>query len=128
MHNPQSQEELEVSEREDLLNLERALLKNFKEAVYTSKEWVAEIVSLAVTKDKMLYQIVLSTYLSFLRDAPLLESYHLQGLAVLLHLSAQNDWLSTTQFDQIFNALQSKMVLTLRVIETNSMISFNFPI
>lgn len=93
-----------------LARFERELCNIFRQQPSPCAQWTFEFVSLAITTDGQRYKQILSTYLSFLQNEPLLEQHHIQGLVDLLNL-AQHEWLDASHHAQIWDILLKKNFL-----------------
>ena len=84
------------------------LLSLFQKMGSPSNMRVAEIVTLAITNDEKQYQQIISSYLTFLQKEPILEGYHMQGLADMVSLAQKTGWITPFHGQQILSVLLDK--------------------
>jgi len=97
---------LEQKQRALLEAYQEDLLRLFQNTGSPSRRWVAEIVALAITESEGQYRKILDNYLMFLqKEGRIVEEYHIQGLADILSLAQNPNWMTASHGEQILSLL-----------------------
>jgi len=85
------------------------LLNLFQQKESLSKEQIAEVTTLASTRNKAQYKKILNSYLIFLqKEGRSIESHYIKGLADILSFAKRPKWINSSHNDTILKILLEK--------------------